>query len=49
LAKAQKKAPARSLVSIDDVGKAVVFLVLDGAKLITRDTIYIDGGYHIMD
>src|SRR6201985_2240681 len=49
LAKAQEKAPTRSLVSIDDVGKAVAFLALDGAKLMTGDTIYIDGGYHIID
>jgi enoyl-[acyl-carrier protein] reductase I len=49
MAKAQAKAPARSLVSIDDVGKAVAFLALDGAKLMTGDTIYIDGGYHIID
>jgi len=42
-------APARSLVRIDDVGKAVAFLALDGAKLMTVDTIYIDGGYHIID
>jgi len=49
MAKAQGKAPARNLVSIDDVGKAVAFLALDGAKLITGDTIYIDGGYHIID
>jgi enoyl-[acyl-carrier protein] reductase I len=49
MAKAQSKAPARSLVSIDDVGKAVAFLALDGAKLMTGDTIYIDGGYHIID
>jgi enoyl-[acyl-carrier protein] reductase I len=49
LDKAQEKAPTRSLVSIDDVGRAVAFLALDGAKLITGDTIYIDGGYHIMD
>src|SRR6185437_2771225 len=47
--KAQSKAPERSLVSIDDVGAAVAFLALDGAKLITGDTIYIDGGYHIID
>ena len=33
--KAQSKAPARSLVSIDDVGDATAFLALDGAKLIT--------------
>ncbi len=49
MAKAQSKAPARSLVSIDDVGKATAFLALDGAKLMTGDTIYIDGGYHIID
>src|SRR5947207_10891604 len=47
--KAQAKAPARSLVSIDDVGAATAFLALDGAKLITGDVMYIDGGYHIID
>ena len=35
LDKAQSKAPARSLVSIDDVGKATAFLALDAARLIT--------------
>lgn len=49
LAKAAEKAPARSLVSIDDVGKATAFLSLDGARLLTGDTLYIDGGYHIVD
>jgi enoyl-[acyl-carrier protein] reductase I len=49
LDKAQSKAPTRSLVSIDDVGKATAFLALDGAKLITGDVLYIDGGYHIID
>lgn len=49
LAKAESKAPARSLVSIDDVGVAVAFLATDAAKLITGDTLYIDGGYHIVD
>src|SRR3954468_10984294 len=47
--KAQTKAPARSLVSIDDVGAATAFLALDGAKLITGSVLYIDGGYHIID
>ena len=47
--KAQSKAPARSLVSIDDVGNATAFLALDGAKLITGGVLYIDGGYHIID
>jgi len=49
LEKAQQKAPARSLVSVDDVGIAVAFLATDAAKLITGETLYIDGGYHIMD
>ena len=47
--RAQSKAPARSLVSIEDVGAATAFLALDGAKLITGTTLYIDGGYHIID
>jgi len=49
LSKAESKAPTRSLVSIDDVGVAVAFLATDAAKLITGDTLYIDGGYHIID
>jgi enoyl-[acyl-carrier protein] reductase I len=49
LEKAQAKAPARSLVSIDDVGIATAFLALDGARLITGETLYVDGGYHIID
>jgi enoyl-[acyl-carrier protein] reductase I len=49
LQKAQSKAPSRSLVSIDDVGVAVAVLGMNGAKLITGETLYIDGGYHIMD
>jgi enoyl-[acyl-carrier protein] reductase I len=47
--RAQSKAPTRSLVSIDDVGAATAFLALDGAKLITGSTLYVDGGYHIID
>jgi len=48
-AKAEAKAPRRSLVSIDDVGVAVAFLCMNGAKLITGETLYVDGGYHIID
>ena len=47
--KAKAKAPAGSLVSIDDVGAAVAFLAHDAARLITGETIFIDGGYHIVD
>ena len=49
LDKAKAKAPAHSLVSIDDVGVATAILAHDAAKLITGDTIFIDGGYHIVD
>ena len=49
LDKAGKKAPTRSLVSIDDVGAATAFLAHDAARLITGETLYIDGGYHIID
>jgi enoyl-[acyl-carrier protein] reductase I len=49
LDKAQSKAPTRSLVSIEDVGIATAFLALDSARLITGGTLYVDGGYHIID
>ena len=48
LDQAAERAPARRLVTIEDVGFAVAGLATDAAKLITGDTIYIDGGYHIM-
>jgi enoyl-[acyl-carrier protein] reductase I len=49
LEKAKAKAPARNLVSIEDVGAATAFLAHDAARLITGETLYIDGGYHIID
>ena len=49
LDKARTKAPTRSLVSIDDVGVATAFLAHDAARLITGETLYVDGGYHIID
>jgi enoyl-[acyl-carrier protein] reductase I len=49
LDKAKEKAPARSLVSIDDVGVATAFLAHDAARLVTGQTLYVDGGYHIID
>jgi enoyl-[acyl-carrier protein] reductase I len=42
LDKAKAKAPARSLVSIDDVGIATAFLAHDAARLITGETLYVD-------
>ena len=49
LHKAQETAPARSLISIEDVGLTTAFLAHDAARLITGETLYIDGGYHIID
>ncbi len=49
LAKAERKAPVRQLVGIDDVGAAVAFLAHDAARLMTGQTLYVDGGYHIID
>ena len=49
LEKARAKAPARALVDIDDVGAATAFLALDAAKLITGQTLYVDGGYSVID
>lgn len=46
--KAASRAPSRMLVSIEDVGMATAFLATDYAKLITGDTMYIDGGYHVV-
>ncbi|KOQ42462.1 short-chain dehydrogenase, partial [Achromobacter xylosoxidans] len=44
LDRAQAKAPARSLVSIDDVGEATAWLATDAARRMTGQTLYIDGG-----
>lgn len=49
LEKSRTKAPARELVSIDDVGAATAFLAHDAARLITGQVLYVDGGYHIVD
>ena len=49
LAKAQAKAPMQALVAVEDVGRATAFLATDAARLMTGETLYIDGGYHIVD
>ncbi len=49
LNRAAARAPARTLAGIEDVGLATAFLATDAARLITGNTVYIDGGYHIMD
>lgn len=48
LDRAAQRARARRLVSIEDVGVATAVLATDNAKLITGETVYVDGGYHIL-
>jgi len=48
LERAASRAPAKRLVSIEDVGMATACLATDYAKLITGETVYVDGGYHIL-
>jgi enoyl-[acyl-carrier protein] reductase I len=43
-----ERAPARRLVTIQEVGAACAFLASPYAGAMTGDTIYIDGGYHIL-
>jgi enoyl-[acyl-carrier protein] reductase I len=42
------RAPARRLVTIEEVGAACVFLASPYAGAMTGETLYIDGGYHIL-
>lgn len=48
LEKLMPLAPSRALVTIEDVGGATAFLATDYAKLITGDTMYVEGGYHVV-
>jgi enoyl-[acyl-carrier protein] reductase I len=43
-----ERAPARRLATIEEVGAACAFLASPYAGAMTGDTIYIDGGYHIL-
>ncbi|HYZ64628.1 MAG TPA: enoyl-ACP reductase FabI [Acetobacteraceae bacterium] len=42
------RAPARRLVTTEEVGAACVFLASDYGAAMTGETLYIDGGYHIL-
>lgn len=44
---ARRRAPARRLVTIEEVGAACAFLASDFGRGMTGETLYIDGGYHI--
>lgn len=48
MADARDRAPLARLVDIEDVGTLCAFLVSDAARSMTGDTLYVDGGYHIL-
>jgi enoyl-[acyl-carrier protein] reductase I len=49
ISSASQRAPAGEIASIEDVGYATAMLALDGARLLTGSTVYVDGGAHIMN
>ena len=48
LKEAAERAPLRRTVEADDVADGVLFLLSDLARGVTGETLYVDGGYHIM-
>jgi enoyl-[acyl-carrier protein] reductase I len=48
MTKVSARAPVRRLVTIEEVGAACVFLASDYAAAMTGETLYVDGGYHIL-
>lgn len=48
LERATRNAPEHRLVGLDDIGNLAVFLVGDGARMLTGNVEYIDAGYHVM-
>ena len=48
LEQTKQRAPTGKLVTADEVGLATAALACDFAKIITGETLYMDGGYNIM-
>ena len=44
---ARLRAPEQSLVTIQDVGDVAVMLASDGARSVSGDIAYVDGGLHV--
>ncbi len=44
----EKVTPSRSQVTAEDVGNLAAFLASDSAAQINGETIYLDGGYHVL-
>lgn len=48
LEQTKRRAPTRTLVTADEVGLATAALACDFARIVTGETLYMDGGYNIM-
>lgn len=48
LAKAAARAPARTLVTPEDIGITTALLATHAGRMLTGQTTYVDGGYHVM-
>ena len=44
----QERTPGHRLATIEDVGLAAALLATDAARLMTGETLFIDGGFHLM-
>lgn len=44
---ARLRSPDQAHITIEDVGEVAVMLASDGARCISGDTIYVDGGFHV--
>ena len=49
LDQARQKSPLPQALTADDVGSLAAYLIADGGRAITGETIHIDAGYHIHD
>ncbi|PXX39923.1 enoyl-ACP reductase FabI [Undibacterium pigrum] len=47
--KAIDRSPLRRLVTLDEIGRLAAFLVSDASSGMTGQTLYVDGGYHIVN
>ncbi len=47
--KAMERAPLRRLVTLQEIGNLAAFLASDASSGMTGQTLYVDGGYHIVN